>query len=42
MMASMLIGGVAHTVGIWFESDEKCSVDKLLEDISIFLDRLLR
>ena len=42
MMASMLIGGVAHTVVIWFESDEKCSVDKLLEDISIFLDRLLR
>lgn len=42
MMASMLIGGIAHSVVIWFEDEEKCPVDRLLDDISIFLDRLLR
>ena len=42
MMASMLIGGIAHSVVIWFESEDRCSTDQLIYDMSIFIDRLLR
>ena len=42
MMASMLIGGIAHSVVIWFESEDRCSTDQLIYDMSVFIDRLLR
>lgn len=42
MMASMLIGGVAHCIVVWFEEDAKSSVDKLMDGIGTFIDRLLR
>ena len=41
VVASMLVGGIAHCIIIWFDSDTKQSAEVLLSDISIFLDKIL-
>lgn len=39
VVASMLIGGIAHCIIIWFEKEERCSEEELLADISKFINR---
>lgn len=41
VVASMLVGGIAHCIIIWFDSNNKQSADGLLSDISVFLDKVL-
>ena len=41
MVASMMIGGTAHCLIRWFESENRCSPEELLRDISCFVDRIL-
>ena len=41
MVASMMIGGTAHCLIRWFETEDRCSPDELLRDISCFIDRIL-
>ena len=41
MMASILIGGVAHPIVHWFESEDRCPKEELLKNISAFLSRML-
>ena len=41
VVASMLIGGTSNCIVRWFESDDKCPPEVLLNDISKFIDRIL-
>ena len=41
VVASMLIGGTSNCIVRWFESDDKCPPEVLLNDISNFIDRIL-
>ena len=41
MVASMMIGGTAHCLIRWFETEDRCSPDELLRDLSCFIDRIL-
>ena len=41
VVASMLVGGIAHCIIIWFDSNNKQSADSLLSDISVFLEKVL-
>jgi AcrR family transcriptional regulator len=41
VVASMLIGGVAHCVIRWFENDDRCSPQVLLSDIKHFIERVI-
>ena len=41
VVASMLIGGLSHCIITWFESDERCSPEELLSDITKFIERVL-
>lgn len=41
VLASMIIGGVAHSIVRWFEEENRCSVEKLMSDVSLFVDRVL-
>lgn len=41
VVASMLIGGTSHCIVRWFESDDKCSPETLIKDITAFIDRIL-
>ena len=40
-MASMLIGGITHTIVHWFEDENRVSSEALLADISAFIEKLL-
>lgn len=40
VVASMLIGGMSHCVVQWLSKDERCSKEKLLAEISRFIDRM--
>lgn len=41
VVASMLIGGTSHCIIRWLESDGRCTPEKLIEDITSFIDRIL-
>ena len=41
VMASFIVGGVAHAIIKWFDAEERCPAEVLLRNISIFIDRLL-
>ena len=41
VVASMLIGGTSNCIVRWFESEDRCSSEMLLKDISKFIDRIL-
>ena len=41
VMASLIVGGIALCIVKWFDKDERESKEEILEDISIFIDRLL-
>ena len=41
VVASMLIGGTSNCIVRWFESEDRCSSEMLLKDISKFIDRVL-
>lgn len=41
VMASFIVGGIAHAIIKWFDSDNRCPVDLLLQDISIFITKML-
>ena len=41
VMASFIVGGIAHAIIKWFDSDNRCPVELLLQDISIFITKIL-
>lgn len=41
VMASMIIGGVAHCIVRWYDQENRCSTDKLIADIGLFVDRVI-
>ena len=41
VMASFIVGGIAHAIIKWFDSDDRCPVELLLQDISIFITKML-
>ena len=41
VVASMIVGGIAHCIIKWLDADDSAPAEKLLADISAFLDRLL-
>ena len=41
VMASFIVGGIAHAIIKWFDSDDRAPVELLLNDISIFIEKLL-
>ena len=41
VVASMLIGGTSHCIIHWLESDDRCTPEALLNDISNFIGRVL-
>ena len=41
VVASMLIGGIAQCIIRWFDSDNRCTPEALLNDITHFIDRIL-
>ena len=41
MLASMLIGGTARTIVQWFESEDRCPKEELMDNIVFFLNRML-
>jgi len=41
VVASMIVGGTAHCIIKWFDSEQRCPVSVLLSDISKFIDKLL-
>lgn len=42
LVTSMIIGGTSLALVRWFEQEDRCPQDKLLSDISEFIDRILR
>ena len=40
-VTAMIIGGTSLALVRWFEQEDRCSADKLLSDISEFIDRTL-
>ena len=40
VMASMIVGGIAHSIIKWFDLDERCPVEDLLAYISKFIEKL--
>lgn len=41
VVASMLIGGISHCIIRWFDSDDRCTPEALLHDITNFIERIL-
>ena len=41
VVASMLIGGIAHCIVSWFSAENKCTPEALLKDLTNFIDRVL-
>lgn len=41
VVASMIIGGTSMCIIRWFEAEDKCSPDVLIQDIYAFIDRVL-
>lgn len=41
VVTGMLVGGITQTIIHWLESDDRCSSDTLLRDISRFIDKVL-
>ena len=41
IMASFIVGGIAHAIIKWFDSDNRCPVELLLNDIAVFIGKLL-
>ena len=41
VMASFIVGGIAHAIIKWFDSENRCPVELLLNDIAIFIGKLL-
>lgn len=42
VVTAMIIGGTSLALIRWFEQEDRCPTDKLLSDISEFIDRILR
>lgn len=41
VLASILTGGTAHAILMWFDASNRCPVEHLLSDISRFIDKVL-
>ena len=41
VMASFIVGGIAHAIIKWFDSENRCPVELLLNDIAIFIGKML-
>ena len=41
VLASMIVGGVAHCIIKWFDSDTRPPIENLLNNISKFIDKML-
>ena len=41
IMASFIVGGIAHVIIKWFDSDNRRPVELLLNDIAVFIGKLL-
>ena len=40
VMASMIVGGIAHVIIKWFDASERCPVENLLDYISSFIEKI--